>query len=162
MRAPARLSVSALAAMFVLAGAMAQPAQAADVQVGFLKCDVASGWGFIFGSSKDLKCVFSRAGAPDPERYTGEIDKYGVDIGYTESGVILWSVFAPSTDIAQGALEGTYVGATAEITASLGLGANVLIGGGQDSIALQPVSITGQQGLNVAAGIGAVKLRAAK
>lgn len=136
------------------------PASAEDVTAGYLKCDVASGWGFVFGSTKNLKCVYSPAGNQPEQNYTGEIRKFGVDIGYTKAGVILWTVLAPRTNLAPGALEGTYVGATAEASAGAGVGANVLIGGG-NSISLQPLSISGQQGLNVAGGIGAVVLKSA-
>ena len=149
------------AAAIALAAAVAgsdTPAHAADVQAGTLNCNVAGGWGFILGSSKDLNCIFSPAGGAAPERYTGSITKVGVDIGYTSGGVILWAVFAPSSSIPSGALAGNYAGATAEVTAGGGVGANVLVGGGGNSIALQPVSITGQEGLNVAAGIGAINL----
>jgi hypothetical protein len=91
----------------------------------------------------------------------GTIDKFGVDIGYTAAGVILWGVLAPTSDVGPGALAGTYGGATAQVTAGVGVGANVLVGGG-NSISLQPVSISGQKGLNVAGGIAAVTLRAAR
>jgi outer membrane protein OmpA-like peptidoglycan-associated protein len=129
------------------------------VKVGTLTCDVASGWGFVFGSSRDLHCVF----APDnrgTEHYTGTISKFGVDIGYTDGGVLVWGVFAPSSDLRPGALDGDYVGATANATVGIGIGANALIGGGDKSIALQPLSVEGNTGLNVAAGIGAISLHA--
>lgn len=132
-------------------------AQTTGVKVGVLTCNVASGYGFIFGSSKDLRCVFSPDGGQRSQRYRGKIQKFGVDIGYTEAGVILWVVVAPTTNLNQGALAGSYAGVTAEITAGLGLGANVLLGGG-NSIALQPLSVAGQRGLNVAAGIATVVL----
>ena len=99
-----RLSICLAAAILVAVGTSTRPAHADEVQVGILKCDVASGWGLVFASSKDLKCVFTRAGTNETERYTGEIDKYGMDIGYTESGVILWAVFAPSQDVPSGGL----------------------------------------------------------
>jgi Protein of unknown function (DUF992) len=135
------------------------PAQAqGGVRLGTLSCNVAGGWGFVFGSSKALHCVFSRAGGP-PERYTGTISKFGVDIGYTQGGVLVWGVFAPTTGIGPGALAGNYGGATASASVGLGAGANVLIGGSNRSISLQPVSIEGNTGLNVAAGIGAISLR---
>lgn len=157
-RFPALLAVASL----VLSATLAPSAHAAEgVTAGFLKCDVASGWGFVFGSTKDLKCVYTPVGDRQTERYTGKIQRFGVDIGYTESGVILWTVVAPSLNLGPGALAGTYVGAGAEVTAGVGLGANVLFGGG-NSIALQPVSISGQAGLNVAGGIGAVVLSAVK
>jgi len=147
------------AAGLLLAGAAEAQEKDPDVKAGLLKCNVGSGWGFVFGSSKDLKCLYSPVEGP-VERYHGEIKKYGVDIGYTESGVVIWTVFAPTNDLKPGALKGTYVGASAEVSAGLGLGANVLIGGG-NSIALQPLSVSGQQGLNVAAGIGSISLEPA-
>lgn len=132
------------------------------VKAGVLKCNVGSGWGFVFGSSKDLKCIYNRGGGQPVERYAGEVRKYGIDVGYTEEGVLIWTVVAPTLDVGMGALAGDYVGATAEITAGMGLGANALIGGSGKQIALQPLSISGQEGLNVAAGIGAIHLNAAK
>src|ERR1700759_5567781 len=149
------------AALAAGALALAGSADAAPhgVKVGTLTCNVASGWGFVFGSSKDLHCTF-RGNRDHNEHYTGAISKFGVDIGYTEGGVLVWGVFAPSSDIRPGALEGDYAGATASATVGVGLGANVLVGGLDKSIALQPVSMEGNKGLNVAAGSGSIKLKA--
>ena len=58
----------------------------------------------------------------------------------------------------RGALAGAYAGATASATVGVGAGANVLVGGFNRSITLQPVSIEGNTGLNVAAGIGEITL----
>ena len=127
------------------------------VKVGTLTCQVASGWGFIFGSSKDLHCNF-RPNGGNSEHYVGSISKFGVDIGYTDGGVLIWGVFAPTSDIRPGALAGGYVGATGSATVGVGLGANILVGGLDKSIALQPLSVEGNSGLNVAAGIGAITL----
>ena len=126
------------------------------MRVGELTCNVASGWGFVFGSSKDLHCTFAAIG--HREHYTGSISKFGVDIGYTEGGVLVWGVFAPTSDMRKGALAGDYAGASAQATVGLGVGANVLVGGLDKSIALQPLSVEGSKGLNVAAGIGAISL----
>ena len=84
--------------------------------------------------------------------------KFGADIGYLQSGVILWAVLAPTTNLGQGALAGHYGGATASAAVGVGAGANVLVGGFNSSIALQPVSIEGQNGLNVAAGVASMNL----
>jgi hypothetical protein len=122
------------------------------VRAGYLTCHAASGWGFIFGSSRKLQCAY----APQPgytEYYTGSITKFGADIGYLQSGVILWAVLSPTTNPGQGALAGHYGGATASAAVGVGAGANVLVGGFDSSIALQPVSIEGQNGLNAAAGL---------
>lgn len=155
-----RLMMSAVA---LSAFALSAPAQAAPhgVKVGTLTCSVASGWGFVFGSSKDLHCTF-RGNNRHADHYTGSISKFGVDIGYTEGGVLVWGVVAPSSDVRPGALEGDYAGASASATVGVGVGANVLVGGLDKSIALQPLSVEGNKGLNVAAGIGSISLKAAE
>jgi hypothetical protein len=156
-----RLMLGAAAvAVGALAFAGAADAAPHGVKVGTLTCNVASGWGFVFGSSKDLHCTF-RPNEHTAEHYTGSISKFGVDIGYTDGGVLVWGVFAPSSDVRAGALQGDYAGATGQATIGVGLGANVLIGGLDKSIALQPLSVEGSKGLNVAAGIGAISLKSA-
>ena len=138
--------------------ALANPAAAAGVKVGVLTCNVSSGWGFIFGSSKDLHCNFSPSARGGGERYVGTVSKFGVDVGYTAGGVLVWDVIAPTSSVKRGALAGAYAGATASATVGVGAGANVLVGGFNRSITLQPVSIEGNTGLNVAAGIGEITL----
>ena len=150
-------AVLAAGALAFAGGADAAPH---GVKVGTLTCNVASGWGFVFGSSKDLRCTF-RPNQHTAEHYTGTISKFGVDIGYTEGGVLVWGVFAPSSDVRPGALQGDYAGATASATIGVGLGANVLIGGLDKSFALQPLSVEGNKGLNIAAGVGAISLKSA-
>lgn len=156
MKNTLRLILSGVA---LAAFAIAAPASAAPhgVNVGTLTCNVASGWGFVFGSSKDLHCTF-RQNNRGAEHYTGTISKFGVDLGYTEGGVLVWGVVAPSSDTRPGALDGDYVGASAQATVGVGLGANVLVGGFDQSFALQPLSVSGNRGLNVAAGVGAISL----
>ena len=142
-----------------LAAGVPTEAQAqGGVRVGTLTCTVASGWGFVFGSSKALHCTFAPA-AGHAEFYAGAINKFGVDIGYTQGGVLVWAVFAPTANLGPGALSGNYVGATGSATVGVGAGANVLIGGSNNTISLQPVSVEGNTGLNVAAGIGSISLR---
>ncbi|MEZ5829831.1 MAG: DUF992 domain-containing protein [Dongiaceae bacterium] len=152
------LAVAAVAAVVVAPQFATERADAASgVNIGSLNCNVSGGVGFIFGSSKNISCVFTK---PDgtAERYHGDIDKYGVDIGFTSEGYMVWAVFAPG-QVAKGALAGKYAGATADVAAGLGLGANVLVGGSSNQIALQPVSIEGMTGLNVAAGFGQITLK---
>ena len=149
---------AALAAAVGLASAFAPPAQAqGGVAVGNLTCSVSSGWGFVFGSSRALNCTFAGAGGRY-EYYVGNIMKFGVDIGYTQGGVLIWTVVAPSATLAPGALAGSYAGGTASATVGVGVGANALVGGSNNTIALQPLSLEGNSGLNVAAGIGAITL----
>ncbi|HUY27845.1 MAG TPA: DUF992 domain-containing protein [Candidatus Binataceae bacterium] len=128
------------------------------VRTGYLTCHVDSGWGFIFGSSRKIKCAYALQPGYT-EYYTGSISKFGADIGYLESAVILWAVVAPTNNLGQGALAGHYAGVTASVAVGVGAGANVLVGGFKNSIALQPVSIEGQNGLNVAAGVTEMTLK---
>ncbi len=153
-----RLMLGAAVAVAGLALATAADAAPAGVKVGELTCNVSSGFGFIFGSSKDLHCTY-RPSAHPREHYIGTVKKFGVDIGYTEGGILVWGVFAPSSDVRPGALQGGYGGASVSATVGVGVGANVLVGGLDKSIALQPLSVEGNKGLNVAAGIGAIDLK---
>src|ERR1700722_7021369 len=131
-------------------------AAASGVQVGTLTCNASGSIGFIFGSSKSISCTFS---APARlEYYRGTISKFGVDIGYPKGGGLLWTVVAPTANLRRGDLAGNYGGATASATVGVGVGANVLIGGSGNQIALQPVSIEANQGLNVAAGVASMTL----
>jgi hypothetical protein len=148
------LAVSAAVLAAAISATVARSQSGANV--GSLTCNVAGGVGFIFGSSKDLSCLFTRTDGK-AERYSGSIKKFGVDIGFTKEAQIVWLVLAPG-NIAPGALSGSYGGATASGTVGVGVGANVLVGGSNKQITLQPVSVEGSKGLNVAAGIGAVDL----
>src|SRR5579884_1580836 len=133
-------AVLALAAM-----TFGAPALAEGVKIGVLNCHVGSGWGFVFGSSKDLKCHFS-PNSGTGEHYRGTVSKFGADIGYTSGGVLIWDVVAPQTGIKRGALAGDYAGVSASATAGVGVGANVLVGGFDRSVTLQPVSVEGNKG----------------
>ena len=140
-------------------GLAAPQAQAAKegVKIGVLTCHIAGGVGFIVGSSKSIDCVYQPSGGGRAENYEGRISKLGIDIGVTGDTVVVWAVFAPGK-VKKGALEGSYGGAAAEATVIAGLGANVLIGGSNKSINLQPLSVQAQTGLNIAAGIAGLKL----
>lgn len=151
------LAGAAFGALAFAAPAFASPN---GVKVGILTCQVDSGWGYVVGSSKDIACNY-HPNHGEVDRYVGSISKFGVDIGYTDHGVIVWDVVAPTSDTRPGALEGGYAGATASATVGAGIGANVLLGGFDKSIALQPISVEGNTGLDVSAGIGAMRLEAA-
>jgi len=151
--------ISAGAVALVAALAAASPASArSGVKIGSLNCTVEGGVGLILGSSKGMVCRFRPAGGGRSERYTGRISRLGIDIGVTGKAYMTWAVFAPGK-VKRGALAGSYGGASAEATIGVGLGANVLVGGFKKTIALQPLSIQGQTGLNVAAGVAGLRLR---
>ncbi|MEM6461154.1 MAG: DUF992 domain-containing protein [Pseudomonadota bacterium] len=153
---------TAIASLFVaatLAAGATTPAMATKIKVGQLACSIESSGGNIFVSGKTLGCQYTSASG-STELYTGTIEKYGLDIGKTNISELIWVVLAPSRDVPKGALSGTYVGAGAEATAGVGAGANVLVGGFEDSISLQPLNIQIQTGLNIAAGFERFKLTA--
>lgn len=156
-----KLALAGTVAAASLAGSLVPAAaQPQDrVQAGTLNCDVSAGLGLIIGSQKEVTCQFLPADASSPrEVYVGVINKFGLDIGATTQGQMVWNVFAP-TNRPVAALAGDYVGAGAEATVAVGLGANVLVGGSNRTIALQPISVQGQTGLNVAAGVTELRLR---
>ena len=138
--------------------AMAAEGMAArGINAGTLSCEVNPSVGLIIGSSTAMNCRFDAAGSHRRHMYHGTLSKLGLDIGVTSKSYVSWLVFAPGK-IEPSALAGSYAGASAQATAGVGLGANALIGGSNKSITLQPVSIQGQTGLNVAVGIAGLKL----
>lgn len=146
------------AAALLLGVAVSAPVAAQDgARVGVLTCEVSGGAGFVFGSSKDLRCHFEGEDGRS-ERYVGAINKFGLDIGVTGPAIMTWAVLAPTSDWGDGALAGNYVGASAQATAGVGGGANLLVGGSNDTISLQPLSVQGQTGLNAALAVSELVL----
>ena len=127
------------------------------VKVGTLRCNVSAGLGLVITSSRDMDCLFEPSGGRR-EAYRGTIRRFGLDIGATTRGVLIWGVIAEVRKPARDALAGEYVGAAAEATAGVGLGVNVLVGGSGRAYSLQPVSVEGQLGLNLAAGVAQLSL----
>jgi hypothetical protein len=147
---------AAVAAALVTSATAAMAA--GTVQVGMLECRGASQQ-FIVGSVTDMKCLFRPSSGGRPQPYEAQIRRVGVDLGFNQSTVLAWSVFAPNR-LAPGALSGTYVGASANATVGVGIGANALWGGSANTIALQPLSGQAQTGLGVVGGISAMEMRA--
>ncbi len=152
-----------IAGLGVIAVAMvlatAAPAEAQErVEAGNLSCDVSAGIGLIIGSKREVYCTFTPATPGPVEVYTGTFTRWGLDLGATTGGTMIWAVYAP-TNRPAGALAGEYAGASAEATVYAGMGTNVLVGGSGRTVALQPVSVQGQAGFNLAAGIAGLELR---
>jgi hypothetical protein len=151
----AAVAATLLVASF--AGAYAQqPMQ--RVQIGVLECRGGSSVGFIVGSVTNLGCVLRADGMPE-DRYVATIRKVGLDLGITQETALAWGVFAPSARLGPGDLSGDYAGAQGSAAIGVGAGGNVLVGGSANSIALQPLSLQGQVGLSVAAGLESLELR---
>ena len=157
---PRSLMFAAIAAVTLVAGSTGafaqQPMQ--PVQVGILECRGGASIGFVIGSVTNLGCVLRAEGMPE-DRYVATVRKVGMDLGITQESALAWGVFAPVARLGAGDLSGNYVGAQGSASVGLGLGGNVLVGGSANSIALQPLGVQGQVGLNVAAGLESLELR---
>ena len=153
--------LAAVAVVAAVASPVSTMAQGERVKAGTLTCDISGGIGLIITSHKDVACIFTPSQPGPREVYVGGIDKFGLDLGATTGGEMVWAVYAPTTR-RFGALAGQYGGASAEATVGAGLGANVLVGGSDRTVALQPLSVQGQAGLNVAAGVAELTLRPAR
>jgi hypothetical protein len=153
-----KIAVVLAAAAILSATSAPSSAQDKRVNVGVLDCRVGPSIGLIVGSQQQLRCAFrSRAGYA--ESYVGTINRLGLDIGITAGGRMAWRVYAPGSGAARKALAGNYVGASGDISLGVGVGANALVGGSNRTIALQPVSVKGQVGANLALGVANLTLQ---
>jgi hypothetical protein len=140
-----------------IAGTNAQ-APVDRVRVGILECRGGASIGFVVGSVTNLGCVLRAEGMPE-DRYIAIIRKVGVDLGITQESALAWGVYAPVARLGPGDLSGNYAGAQGSATLGVGVGGNVLVGGSANSIALQPLSVQGQVGVSLAAGLESLELR---
>ena len=149
-----KLIHSAALATALMACASAAVAQE-RIQAGVLECRGSTS-SFIVGSVTDLNCTFVPSGGGPPESYMARMRRIGIN----QQVGLAWGVFAPSRGIARGELAGSYVGGAASATVGVGVGANALVGGSNNTFALQPLSLQGQTGLSAAAGVADLELRA--
>jgi hypothetical protein len=155
MRALRTLLVTASAASALVAAATGASAAS---RIGTLECDVAGSVGLIVGSNRGVTCRFIDQSGRPIETYAGNIAKLGLDIGVTQGARMVWAVVADTTRVGRGALAGTYTGASADASVVVGGGVKALIGGSRNTISLQPVSVQGQTGVNVAVGVESMSL----
>ena len=148
------LCIAVVALVAPIASANALP----PVRAGILQCQGGQNVGFVVGSVTSLECVFQSEGRR-PEAYIATVRRYGLDIGFTEQTKFSWAVNAPTGRVGRGDLAGNYGGVGANASVGVGGGGNFLVGGPQNSYALQPVSVQGQTGLNVAAGVADIELQ---
>jgi hypothetical protein len=146
------IAIAALVASFASVSAQT------PVPAGILECQGGQNVGFVVGSVTQLECVFRSEGRP-PEGYTATVRRIGVDLGFTEQTQFSWAVSAPSMRLGRGALAGTYGGVGANASVGIGFGGNFLVGGPGNAYGLQPISVQGQTGLNVAAGVAGIELQ---
>ena len=128
-------------------------------KLGTLNCQLAPSTGFIVGSHDPMRCRYTPDGQFPSEFYDGVITTIGVDIGFTTGGEMAWAVVAPTVGPPRGALAGEYLGASGSVTAGVGAGTNVLVGGSERSVVLQPLSVQSQTGLDLTLGVSGLELR---
>lgn len=149
----------AAAALAATAAVESGPVHAqAKLQAGTLSCSGKGSVGLILGSKQSLSCVFTPVGNAPKQRYSATITKLGLDVGVKGANTIVWTVLYSTDKVPQGALAGKYAGASADVSVGIGGGANVLVGGSKNSVALQPLSVQGQTGLNLAVGVSGLTL----
>ena len=148
------LTIATLALMAPIATASAAP----PVRAGILQCQGGQNVGFVVGSVTSLECVFRSEGRR-PEPYIAKVQRIGLDLGVTEQTQLSWAVNAPNSRLGRGELAGSYGGVGANASIGIGGGGNFLVGGPANAYALQPLSVQGQTGLNVAAGIAGLELQ---
>jgi len=163
-RASNMLRICFLLAMLCLSATFSVPAAAqAWTQIGTLSCRVDPNIGFIIVGHQPMQCVYTQAPGAlpqvPPQSYDGALNTVGLSIGFSAGSVLGWAVFAPTTGVPAGALAGEYVGVSADVGIGLGAGANVLLGGSNRTIALQPLSLQGSAAVNIIAGVSSLKLR---
>jgi len=151
-------------ATIVLLAALATSAaaqQTNQTKAGVLSCRTSASLGLIVGSHQKLSCRFTPDAGGPPETYVGHINRLGLDLGVRAGGVMAWAVLAPTKGVHHGALAGKYVGASGGVSVGVGASANVLVGGSHRSFALQPLSVEGQVGVNLALGVAGLTLHSA-
>ncbi len=155
-----RIRLPALATAAAIAGiaATSVPASAA-VEVGVLSCQVAPSVGYVVASEREMRCAFRSNFGGRTQYYKGRAGRIGLDLGFTNGGTLVWNVYAPTRRIGRHALAGTYAGGSASASIGAGVGGNALVGGSDNTIALQPLSGEGNSGFNVALGVTALSLR---
>jgi hypothetical protein len=154
------IRMSAITCAFLVTVFSSAPAQARrPLRVGGLTCNTGPRVGLVLGSRQDMRCIFNESATGRQYSYAGTIRRVGLDVGVTRGGTLFWGVFARNSQIGRGTLRGSYVGASGNVAVGLGLGANVLVGGSRRTITLQPLSVEGHVGVNLALGISNLVLR---
>lgn len=149
-------SVILAGTLLLATGAAAQTTATA----GTLTCTGGAGVGLILGSQKSYDCEFKSPSGVSRGSYTATVTKVGLDIGVTGNSVMVWTVLAAQgASVDRKSLAGNYAGAAADASIGIGGGAKALVGGTGQSIILQPLSVQGQTGLNVAVGVAGMTLR---
>jgi Protein of unknown function (DUF992) len=154
MRGMLRAAAAAVLGGSICSGlALAQ----SGVQLGVLECRGEGSISFVVGSVHEFTCILRSESNPIVP-YHGVVRRIGFDIGVTQQSLLAWAVFAPTRDFGPTDIAGHYAGVSAGAAIGVGGNANLLVGGSNNSISLQPLSLEGQTGLNLAVAVAALEL----
>lgn len=154
--------VLALTAAALVLTALGPEPRAQEGQFGGLTCSRIEGSGFniVIYSKADVRCIF-KGSAGTEQWYVGNTGvAFGVDLKWKKSETIALGVlsstmkFEPEGDF----LSGYYAGAKADAALGVGAGVAILLGGSEDTVALQP-AVTGGTGVGIAAGLGYLEIK---
>ena len=140
-----------------LFGLVATTPARADVEVGSLNCRSSAAAAYIVLSGQPFRCIFTPSNGGSIQYYQAFIHRFGAQVGFSNDVSLAWAVFAPTAHVGPGSLAGGYGGVTAGAAVGIGVGANGLVGGA-NSVALQPLSVQGEIGLNVVATVTGLEL----
>ncbi|MDQ6981964.1 MAG: DUF992 domain-containing protein [Mariprofundus sp.] len=145
----------ALTASLFMAAPVFSGESTAGTKIGVLTCDIVpgSGYNLIIHSTADVTCKYDSTDASSTEYYIGETGiGLGINLQYDAARKLVFTVLAADTKRGNHKLAGKYIGAGGSASVGVGVGAQVLVGGGDKSISLQPV-IEGSKGIGAAAGV---------
>ena len=154
--------VRAAASIAILTAVVALGATEASAQsrtrAGVLTCNVAGGIGLILGSQKATVCIFDPRRGRN-ERYTGVIRKFGLDIGATQRACHQMGGVLRRQSCARLACRHLCGGKRRGDRRRWARRECARSAGNNRTVALQPLSVSGQTGLNFALGVGDLELR---
>jgi hypothetical protein len=132
-----------LLATLALAATLAEPAAAPQswTLAGTLDCKVDPNVGFTMPGHQSMRCLFTPTAPIPSEAYAGALNTSEQNAGISSGAVLGFAVLAPTTGLSPGALAGEYVGASGDAGIGVGAGPNVLLGGSNRTVALQPSSL---------------------
>ena len=156
----AHIAIITMLLIMTSSGSHIAVAQNAKLNAGTLTCQGQGSVGLILGSKEKLFCEFTSSSGDHVQRYDGTITRVGLDIGVRGKSVMIWTVLGSTAQLSGSALGGTFAGVSADVATGIGVGANALLGGNENSIVLQPLSVSGGTGVNIAVGVSGLELRA--
>jgi len=128
-------------------------------RVGVLECKLSGSGPSIIVENQAIDCVYDDDDEGGrPVHYVGKLTKIGANLSVNGPGDLAWVVAAATRQLGPGALAGDYAGPGATVKVGVGGGGAILVGGSDNTISLQPLSVEGGTGLGVTAGIESLTL----